>query len=59
MKTGLTYEKGLSSILEQGPDVIVIGDIKDAKTAEIAVKAAMGGHLVLELFVPMILWTQC
>jgi len=31
MKTGLTYEKGLSSILEQGPDVIVIGDIKDAK----------------------------
>lgn len=50
MKTGLTYEKGLSSILEQGPDVIVIGDIKDAKTAEIAVKAAMGGHLVLGAF---------
>jgi len=45
--------------LEQGPDVIVIGDIKDAKTAEIAVKRQWEGILYLELFVPMILWTQC
>ncbi|HOM03071.1 MAG TPA: GspE/PulE family protein [Acetivibrio sp.] len=49
-KTGLTYEKGLSSILEQRPDVIMIGDIKDAKTAEMAVKAAISGHLVLGAF---------
>ncbi|WP_265443720.1 GspE/PulE family protein [Acetivibrio straminisolvens] len=49
-KTGLTYEKGLVSILEQGPDVIMIGDIKDAKIAEIAVKAAIEGQLVLGAF---------
>lgn len=45
--TGLTYAKGLRSILRQGPDVIMIGEIRDAETAQIAVKAAIEGHLVL------------
>lgn len=46
-KIGLTFAKGLRAILRQDPDVIMIGEIRDRETAEIAVRAALTGHLVL------------
>ncbi|MGL5978412.1 MAG: GspE/PulE family protein [Erysipelotrichaceae bacterium] len=46
-KSGLTFAKGLRSILRQDPDVILIGEIRDEETAGIAIKAAITGHLVL------------
>ncbi len=46
-KTGLTFAAGLRSILRQDPNVIMIGEIRDSETAEIAVRAAITGHLVL------------
>ncbi len=47
VKTGLTFANGLRSILRQDPDIIMIGEIRDAETAQIAVRAAITGHLVL------------
>jgi len=44
---GLTFASALRSILRQDPDVIMIGEIRDLETAEIAVQAALTGHLVL------------
>ncbi|MBI4550602.1 MAG: Flp pilus assembly complex ATPase component TadA [Candidatus Omnitrophica bacterium] len=44
---GLTFASGLRSILRQSPDVILVGEIRDTETADIAVKAALTGHLVL------------
>jgi type IV pilus assembly protein PilB len=46
-KVGLTFASGLRSILRQDPDVIMVGEIRDQETADIAVKAALTGHLVL------------
>ena len=46
-KTGLTFSKGLRSILRQDPDIIMIGEIRDEETARIAVTASLTGHLVL------------
>ncbi|MBI5118410.1 Flp pilus assembly complex ATPase component TadA [Candidatus Poribacteria bacterium] len=46
-KTGLTFPTALRSILRQDPDVIMVGEIRDPETAEIALRAAMTGHLVL------------
>ncbi len=46
-KAGLTFASCLRSILRQDPDIIMVGEIRDAETAEIAVKAAQTGHLVL------------
>lgn len=46
-KTGLTFAKGLRSIVRQDPDIIMVGEIRDRDTANIAVNAAMTGHLVL------------
>lgn len=46
-KRGMTFAAALRSILRQDPDVILIGEIRDAETIEIAVKAALTGHLVL------------
>lgn len=46
-KSGLTFATGLRSILRQDPDVIMVGEIRDRETAEIAVRAATTGHLVL------------
>ena len=46
-KAGLTFEKGLRSIVRQDPDIVMIGEIRDRETAEIAVHAALTGHLVL------------
>ena len=44
---GLTFAHGLRSILRQDPDVIMVGEIRDAETAQIAIQAALTGHLVL------------
>jgi general secretion pathway protein E len=46
-KVGLTFASGLRSILRQDPDVIMVGEIRDTETAEIAVQASLTGHLVL------------
>ncbi len=46
-KTGMTFSKGLRSILRQDPDIILVGEVRDSETAELALKAAMTGHLVL------------
>jgi general secretion pathway protein E len=46
-KIGFTFAKGLRAILRQDPDVIMIGEIRDHETAEIAIEAALTGHLVL------------
>jgi type II secretory ATPase GspE/PulE/Tfp pilus assembly ATPase PilB-like protein len=45
-KAGLTFAKGLRSILRHDPDVILIGEIRDQETAQIAVQASLTGHLV-------------
>ncbi|MBI4558062.1 MAG: type IV-A pilus assembly ATPase PilB [Candidatus Hydrogenedentes bacterium] len=44
---GLTFAAGLRSILRQDPDIVMVGEIRDEETADIAVKAALTGHLVL------------
>ena len=46
-KKGLSFAKGLRSILRHDPDKIMVGEIRDAETAEIAVQSALTGHLVL------------
>lgn len=46
-KTGMTFANGLRSILRQDPDIIAVGEIRDGETAEIAMRAAITGHLVL------------
>jgi len=46
-KKGLTFARGLRSILRHDPDKIMVGEIRDAETAQIAVQAALTGHLVL------------
>ena len=47
IKAGLTFSGALRSFLRQDPDIIMVGEIRDLETAEIAVKAAQTGHLVL------------
>ncbi|MDR7484301.1 MAG: type II secretion system ATPase GspE [Armatimonadota bacterium] len=47
VKAGLTFASGLRSILRQDPDIVMVGEIRDRETAEIAVQAALTGHLVL------------
>ena len=46
-KIGMTFARGLRSILRQDPDVVMIGEIRDLETATIAVQASLTGHLVL------------
>ncbi|MHB2152865.1 ATPase, T2SS/T4P/T4SS family [Calditrichota bacterium GD2] len=46
-KAGITFASALRSFLRQDPDVILVGEIRDAETAEIAIQAALTGHLVL------------
>lgn len=46
-KAGLTFSTGLRSILRQDPDIIMLGEIRDEETAQIAVRASITGHLVL------------
>ncbi|MCD4690208.1 GspE/PulE family protein, partial [bacterium] len=47
IKAGMTFARGLRAFLRQDPDIIMIGEIRDAETAELAVRAALTGHLVL------------
>ncbi|MEJ7818072.1 MAG: ATPase, T2SS/T4P/T4SS family [Thermoleophilaceae bacterium] len=47
MKSGLTFARGLRSMLRADPDIIMVGEIRDAETARIAVESALTGHLVL------------
>lgn len=46
-KTGMTFASGLRAILRQDPDIVAVGEIRDGETAEIAMRAAITGHLVL------------
>jgi len=46
-KAGLSFANGLRSILRQDPDIIMVGEIRDGETADIAINAALTGHLVL------------
>jgi len=46
-KVGMTFAAGLRAILRQDPDVVMVGEIRDRETADIAVQAALTGHLVL------------
>ena len=46
-KAGLTFASGLRSILRQDPNIVMVGEIRDSETADIAVRAALTGHLVL------------
>lgn len=46
VKAGITYESGLRSILRQDPDVILVGEMRDTEAAEVALSAALTGHLV-------------
>jgi len=46
-KVGLTFAAGLRSLLRQDPDIIMVGEIRDKETMEMAIQAAMTGHLVL------------
>ncbi|AGA59890.1 MULTISPECIES: ATPase, T2SS/T4P/T4SS family [Thermobacillus] len=46
-RTELTFARGLRAILRQDPNIVMVGEIRDVETAEIAVRAAMTGHLVL------------
>lgn len=47
VKAGLTFAAGLRSVLRQDPDTVMVGEIRDGETAEIAIRAAITGHLVL------------
>lgn len=46
-KVGMTFAAGLRAILRQDPDVVMVGEIRDVETAEIAIQASLTGHLVL------------
>jgi len=46
-KAGMTFSSGLRSILRQDPNIIMVGEIRDSETAEIAIQSALTGHLVL------------
>jgi len=52
VKAGITFENGLKSILRHDPDVILVGEIRDRETAEIAIQASLTGRLVLVLSMP-------
>ncbi|MBL9149748.1 MAG: type II/IV secretion system protein [Phycisphaerae bacterium] len=46
-KRGLTFATGLRAILRQDPDIVLVGEIRDAETVEIAIRSALTGHLIL------------
>ncbi|PIZ96831.1 MAG: hypothetical protein COX80_00315 [Candidatus Magasanikbacteria bacterium CG_4_10_14_0_2_um_filter_33_14] len=46
-KTNLTFAKGLRALVRQDPDILMVGEIRDAETADIAINSALTGHLVL------------
>ncbi|PIE27973.1 MAG: general secretion pathway protein GspE [Micrococcales bacterium] len=47
VKAGMTFERGLRSVLRQDPDIVLVGEVRDKETAELALKASITGHLVL------------
>lgn len=47
VKAGMTFAKGLRAILRQDPDVVMVGEIRDQETAQVAIQASLTGHLVL------------
>ncbi len=47
VRSGMTFAKGLRAILRQDPDVVLVGEIRDKETAELALRASLTGHLVL------------
>ncbi|MBI5368560.1 MAG: type II/IV secretion system protein [Planctomycetes bacterium] len=47
VKTGMSFAGGMRAVLRQDPDVIMVGEIRDKETAEVAIQAALTGHLVL------------
>jgi type IV pilus assembly protein PilB len=49
-QTGLTFEQGLRAIVRQNPDIILVGEIRDRDTAEIAVNSALTGHMLYSTF---------
>ncbi len=51
-KVEMTFARGLRAILRQDPDVVMIGEIRDLETAQIAVQASLTGHLVLSTCTP-------
>ena len=46
-RSGLTFSRGLRAVLRQDPDVVLVGEVRDKETAELAVRASLTGHLVL------------
>ncbi len=50
VKAGFTFDEGLRAILRQDPDIIMVGEIRDRETAQIAIHAALTGHVVLSTF---------
>jgi type IV pilus assembly protein PilB len=46
-RSGLTFARGLRSVLRQDPDIVLVGEVRDSETAELALKASLTGHLVL------------
>ncbi|MDW8001584.1 MAG: ATPase, T2SS/T4P/T4SS family [Deltaproteobacteria bacterium] len=50
VKAGFTFDQGLRAILRQDPDIIMVGEIRDRETAEVAIHAALTGHIVLSTF---------
>ena len=47
VRSGMTFARGLRAILRQDPDVVLVGEIRDKETAELALRASLTGHLVL------------
>jgi len=56
-KKGLTFARGLRSILRHDPDKIMVGEIRDQETAQIAIQSALTGHLVFTTYTPTTLPT--
>jgi type IV pilus assembly protein PilB len=46
-RTGLTFTRGLRSVLRQDPDVVLVGEVRDAETAQLALEASLTGHMVM------------
>ena len=52
VKAGITFAEGLRSILRQDPDIVMVGEIRDKETADVAIQAVLTGHLVFQPSTP-------
>jgi len=52
-KIGLTFASGLRTILRQDPDIVMVGEMRDLETANMAIRASLTGHIVFQLFIQM------